>query len=240
MSTRYSSCRQFIIVSFSKCLFVSQKLVTLIGRYILMEGSYELDIYAAAEKALGKGGFFLDIGANFGYFFIMVSKLPGVHVISFEPSERELSRLNYNIAINKSNNITVFPFCLGNEDAGMQLHLTDNTNPGMNSLVNQFPGTQTQQVLCFKLSSILTTEIIKRVKFIKIDVEGFEYNVLEGMGNLLDVFDGTIVLEITYFFEATLPGYNPDHIYDLLEQKGFTAKYGRRYAKQYNDFFIRA
>lgn len=210
---------------------------SLIDRYILIDGDYEIEIFIAAKKALKNGGTFLDIGANFGYFSIMVSKIPNVTVFSFEPSLRELKRLYKNISLNNSYNITVFPFCLGNENKLMHLNLSDISNPGMNSLLNGFDTNNTQEAQCYRLDNILSIDFIKNVQFIKIDVEGFEENVLLGMGKLLEIYSGKIVLEVSYDFEQFISEYNPDRIYDLLESYGFISKYGRRHKTQYNDFF---
>ena len=218
-------------------LYYNLNINSLIDRYILIDGDYDIEIFNAAKKALTNGGIFLDIGANFGYFSIMVSKIPNVIVFSFEPSLRELKRLHKNIYLNNSYNITVFPFCLGNENKLMDLNLCDNSNPGMNSLLDVFSTNNIQKTQCYRLDNLLTIDFIKNVQFIKIDVEGFEEYVLKGTGKLLENYSGQIVLEVTYYYEHIISNYNADLIYDYLESYGFKSKYGRRYAKQYNDYF---
>jgi len=209
-----------------------------IDRMLIEKEQYEDDIFDFIKSHLKEGGIFLDIGANFGLFSIQAASLSNVNVFSFEPSKRELLRLNHNILINKLCNITVFPFALSNENSIAQLNIHDDENQGMNSLLNSFESNIKENVKCYPLDNLLSNDIAKEVKIIKIDVEGFEYNVLKGMSIFLDTYYGPIILEITYSLENIgLLNYNPDDIYDLLYAKGYTSKYGKRYASQYNDFF---
>lgn len=215
--------------------------LSLIDRMIIENGSYEDDIFREIESNLNTGGgIFLDIGANFGLFTVQAAKLPNVYVFSFEPSKRELLRLYRNITLNKLTNVTVFPFGLGEKNYTAELNISDDSNQSMNSLVNSFSNAETQKIDCFALDNLLHSSLIERVRIIKMDVEGFEYNVLLGMNMLLESYNGPIILEVTYYLENKgIKNYNPDNIYDFLLTKGFKPKYGKRHAAQYNDFFYK-
>lgn len=214
--------------------------LSLIDRLFLENGAYEEDIFLEIKKALEKeGGILLDIGANFGLFTIKTAKLPKAYVFSFEPSSRELSRLHTNIRLNKLKNVVVFPFALAEKNGTAYLNICDDSNQGMNSLVNSFSNDWKEQVQCFALDNLFDSKLTSEIRIIKMDVEGFEYNVLLGMDNLLNYYSGPIILEVTYYLESKTADYNPDKIYDFLELKGYRSKFGKRYAPQYNDFFTK-
>ncbi|MFT3825791.1 MAG: FkbM family methyltransferase [Chitinophagaceae bacterium] len=216
--------------------------LSLIDRMLIENEVYEEDIFVVIQDALkGSGGILLDIGANFGLFTIKAAKLPGVKVFSFEPSRRELLRLYTNVNLNGLTNVSIFPFGLADRDYTAELNICNDCNVGMNSLVNTFTDKKTEKIQCVALEHLLcNTFFEKNVRVIKMDVEGFEFNVLKGMSDLLDYYTGPIVLEVTYYLESEINiGYNPDDIYDFLEEKKFRPKYGKRYAVQYNDFFYK-
>ena len=215
------------IFKIKNCLFQLNP-NSLIDRYLLIEGDYEEEIFLKASSAVAEGGIFLDIGANFGLFTIQLAKIKGVNVISFEPSPRELTRLFYHLQINNLNNVVIFPYCLGDENAKIKLNVFDESNPGKNSVLPLFNSNKIVEVDCYRIEDLINFKYWEKIKFIKIDVEGLEYQVLNGMGTFLDSYKGTIAIEITYsFLNNEIDHYDPNKIYELLEAKGFVAEYGR-------------
>jgi len=83
---------------------------------------------------------------------------------------------------------------LGNENQVIRIY----KNRGCPSMVKEEETKLVENVKIVKLDELIESENIKKVKLIKIDVEGFELEVLKGAKNLLDTFDAPIIC-IEYF-----------------------------------------
>ncbi|MFX8848742.1 FkbM family methyltransferase, partial [Acinetobacter baumannii] len=77
-------------------------------------------------------------------------------------------------------NVTIFPFALADKDYIGDLNICDDSNVGMNSLINSFADKKIEKIQCIALDNLLCdTFFINNIRAIKIDVEGFEFNVLQ-------------------------------------------------------------
>src|SRR6188474_142534 len=78
-----------------------------IQQQLFWYGYYEKELGDLLKKAIKPGDVFLDLGANIGYFSLLVAKnLPSVKVISFEPVLGLFQSMNDNISLNNIKNIT--------------------------------------------------------------------------------------------------------------------------------------
>lgn len=123
---------------------------------------------------LKAGQTFVDIGANVGYFSVLASEL-GAKVIAFEPSLNNRTILEQNIKDNGCE-VKVFSQALSNT-SGSTILFTDTT-PGQYSLMGSGNGEKVEMVTYDSLNLPIPD-------FIKIDVEGSEKQVLEGMQSVL-------------------------------------------------------
>jgi FkbM family methyltransferase len=123
---------------------------------------------------LKKGQTFVDVGANVGYYSILASSL-GAKVIAFEPSEENRKFLNENM-IDNDCYFEIHSEALSNK-SGSAILYTDTT-PGQYSLIGSGKG---EKVDCIKYDSL----DLPIADFYKIDCEGAEKNVLEGMQSVL-------------------------------------------------------
>ncbi len=193
-------------------------------------------------EALTNGGVFVDVGANIGVFTLAASTLRDVVVYAFEPSPRELSRLYRNLARNKTTNVVVFPFALGHESARMELALGGDDNPGHNSLVSSSrkeKSTNTAVCHCEPFDGLLQADTLERIRVVKIDVEGFEMEVLRGMvssiGKMKDV---TFVVEVTRSF-LLKAGSSAEALYAFFSKHGFRPVVGIQTDDQWNESFVK-
>ena len=218
--------------------------VSYIDNVLLKTGKFDERIIQVIKLALANGGMYLDIGANFGYYAVLAAKMPGVSVLAVEPSPREFTRLQENTQLNNLKNIRSLEVAVGDFSGKRMLHLSDLWNTSMNSFNPAFKGGnasgnhQSVEVKCHRVDDIVTTDEYKDLKLIKIDVEGSEYEVLQGMSNLLRHFNGILICEIT-------PGVSeddPNHIneiYSILKAQGFKGFYGLDFSRQYDEFFYK-
>ena len=161
------------------------------GRSVILMGDDDRKVTWLLSKVLLDGDTVLDIGANMGYVSLYLSHLVGDRgrVYSFEPNPNLVDLMTRSIKKNKLKNITVFPVALGEEEGELPLSIPDG-HTGMASLSRTFShrAINTVRVPVRTLQTCLDSDLIGPVKLVKIDVEGFEWQVLKGSASF---FSGT-------------------------------------------------
>jgi FkbM family methyltransferase len=125
----------------------------------------------------------VDVGANNGYTALRLASLDGVNsVIAFEPDATNFEKARRNIALNKvTEKIELLGIGLGPGDLELNLQIGIEGNSGtMKVAASTEGGATASRVKVRKLDDVLAESGITRVDFIKIDVEGYELEVLNG------------------------------------------------------------
>jgi len=153
------------------------------GRQYYYYGYYEPGTIYVMQQSLEPGDVFIDAGASVGLMTFMASILVGNDglVLSFEPHPYRYLQLKDGISINKRGNISAYNLGLGKEEAVVRLY-TDVASP---SMVSGQGRSEFINVHVEPLDTVLRREKISNVRMIKIDVEGFEGEVLQGAEKLL-------------------------------------------------------
>jgi len=160
---------------------------------------------------------FLDIGAHIGRFSVLLAK-NGSRVISIEPSRRNFAQLNGNIQLNRlqDNIVTINVGC--SDRNGKKIFYFSPINEGSSSLRKNDESipeiTQIQE-----LDNIYKDFNInpKEIDVIKVDVEGFELNVLKGSQGILKKSSPLLIVEI-------LDKKNEEKIRNFLRKLGYSCK----------------
>lgn len=120
-----------------------------------------------------------DIGANIGFYTIWMSKFIGNagRIHSFEPDNKSFERLNKNIVLNNIQSYTVSNR-LAIADTCKQLKFTEGRD-GENHIVYE-PENNYQIITSTTIDNYIADYKIEKIKYIKIDIEGFEYQALLG------------------------------------------------------------
>ena len=188
---------------------------------------------------LNEGNIFLDIGANIGYYSVVASKFVGNsgRVYSFEPSTREFRRLLKNIELNQCSNIIPLNIALSNT-TDETIFLIASGHTGLNSLIisdKSVPKTE-QITQTLTLDTLLNLKN-RRIGLAKIDVEGAEFKVLEGMEEILKAKTiKRFVVEITPKFFNSFD-YTKDDVYNLLYRYGYKSLINSD-SDQFDELFV--
>jgi FkbM family methyltransferase len=178
------------------------------------------------------------VGANRGQFALMARKVfPHTAIHSFEPLE-EASRIFKKIFANDANT-HLYPYAIGPEITSSTIHVTkadDSSSllPVTETLSAIFPAVverETRQVEVLPLSQVLVDGLIPPASLLKIDVQGFEFDVLRGCEDLLGKFSH-LYIECS-FIELYKGQALANQIISWLANKGFvlTGVYNLYYEK---------
>lgn len=141
----------------------------------------------------------LDIGGNIGLTALLFSDL-SAKVLAFEPSPTTFSLLQANLAQAGFENVTAFNRGLGPSASTTTLTFSQHNRSGgfVSDQIHLGAGYITESIQIETLDD-LVLPMVDHVNFIKIDVEGFEADVLDGGMRLLERDRPTVVLEMNHF-----------------------------------------
>jgi FkbM family methyltransferase len=154
-----------------------------IGHAICFGGGYEPLSLALACQIMRDGGVFLDVGANFGLYSCCVGMQPGVECIAIDANPAAIVRLQENMRLNVGARITPVVGAVGNERSLVELmpHDCGNLGTGRVAKIAESPSRARFRVPCIPLSELLAELGVGPIKLMKIDVEGYELQVLRGL-----------------------------------------------------------
>lgn len=146
---------------------------------LFQTGTYERGTIQLLHEFLHPGDSFLDVGANIGLMSTIASKIIGTTgtVYAIEANPNTLPILSHNIALNHCENIQVLPVAVSNEQGEAMLYENWSVNRGGSSLLSQKDANGIK-VPMERLDDLFSFDT--PLHLVKIDVEGFEPQVLEG------------------------------------------------------------
>ena len=172
---------------------------------ILLFGIYENSQINFLLKSLNdlRFDYFIDIGANSGLYSLIVGKkFKYINVKSFEPIKESIKKFKKNIVLNEDiKNIEIHNFGLSNKNSRLLMKALKKKNyiqKGGFGVVNKFDDLTNlhTEYAEFKLGDEILNFVNKQI-MIKIDTEGHEKNVLEGLKNIF--INNKIFLQIEIF-----------------------------------------
>jgi len=157
-----------------------------VQRTIFYDGVWEPLIDASFGAILQREDVFVDIGAHVGYHALRAWHRVGTEgaVVAFEPSPPTLELLIRNLIENNANNVLCYSCALGNSLQLGWLHQAPASQIGASSL-RPLENYSKCAVPCLCFDDVVPTELKKRITAVKLDAEGWEMFVLQGMKELL-------------------------------------------------------
>ena len=167
----------------SKSTIVAPDKTCGVSALIWSQGMYDYNNMHLIQLMLKDGGTFFDIGANIGSFTLIASEQGAARIHAFEPHPATFRRLKENVEANSQDNVFLHNIALG--DAESTVLLTDKAGSAINHIVSaENQVAETLVVKCRRIDTICE-ELAVVPEYVKLDVEGFEYDVLRGFGQML-------------------------------------------------------
>ncbi len=153
-----------------------------IASHLMMEGYWEMWVTEAMLRTVRRGSTVVDVGANLGYFSLLLADLTGPEgrLLSFEPNPELSKRLQKSVKVSGFGSFSdVYDCALGSE-TGFVSMAVDSEQPGGGRTVRQ--SGRSRPIPVKRLDEIPGA---MDAEFIKMDVEGYEQNVWHGMTGIL-------------------------------------------------------
>jgi FkbM family methyltransferase len=162
---------------------------------------------------------FMDIGANFGFYTLLIgTRFTDCKIFSFEPVETNFNILNRNLSLNSLMNVKAFDVAVSNKADLKEfciVEASDSCGFSRNPLTNIVKMVSVNTVA---LDEFLDDMPEKKV-VVKIDTEGHEIQVLEGMKEILLRKDVKVVIEFNPKCLKSA-GFDPSNFLESINQLG--------------------
>ncbi len=192
-----------------------------VGLTILTSKTYEPNVTRVLIHILKPGMTVLDVGANIGYFSLLMSTLVGKEgrCIAIEPNPHNIKLLLASKKLNGFTQLQILQAAAG--DTWGILHLNTIYSNGVVSPVNGDINEifQRETVLSLKIDDILPRDV--RVDVIKIDVEGAEFNALSGVLRCIERDRPIIISEFMPGALQGISGITPEEYLNFIINHGY-------------------
>jgi FkbM family methyltransferase len=129
------------------------------------------------------------------YAIPLAKAFSNIEVHAFEPNPFAVERLRKNLTLNGVENLVLHPYAVGAQPGRMDLHAFADNDLGLSSLVSPpKEGSRNIPVEVITLDDFYRTTQ-RRISLIKIDVQGYEFQVLQGGRNLIQKKNPYILLD---------------------------------------------
>lgn len=166
---------------------------------MMLFGRYAPDVLGIVDRFVRKGNSVLDIGAQAGYItsHLALRVGPTGQVHSFEPDPNALPFLELTLEANGFDWVRVFRVAAADREGTLDFHVSKTLGWSTAVAETHLTDLKLIEVPCVRIDDLRTSGQIRRpVHFVKIDVEGFECSVLDGMHKLLEEDRPVLVCEV--------------------------------------------
>jgi FkbM family methyltransferase len=197
-----------------------------VSKQLLKFGIREIGATKETEKILKPDWTVIDIGANLGYYALLEARRCKF-VYAIEPVEENIKVFKESIKLNGYKNIKVYQCAIGAENNYEEMTITYKSNCG--SLVKKSRNKklikEKRKVKVITLNDFCKRTKLTKIDFIRMDVEGYEVEIIKGMDKVIKLMPKGSMLSIEIHPKA----YPPPHkqvmeMLDTVEFYGFKVR----------------
>jgi FkbM family methyltransferase len=190
---------------------IEKKSVEIAGRLFAITGDeyahivgtqFESDLVGLIALLCNKDFHALDVGANIGLVTLALSEVCSEgRVAAIEPVSTTFDFLQKNIVESRAKNVKAFNFALGSKPASLLMQGAPSNLSGA-FIADKYrieKGPFATVVEVKTLDEIFSELSLDRLDFMKVDVEGYELEVLEGAQQVLNTHRPTVILEMNHW-----------------------------------------
>jgi len=166
----------------------------------LVYGSWEPKVSAVVRETVREGMTALDIGGHIGYYTLLLARYAGKNgrVYAFEPLPSNFELLEKNIWLNNLDQVEALPFAVFSHPGKLTISAPDGDSNSGGASVVSVVGSRQIEVEATTIDSFCKIRGI-RPEFIKMDVEGAEYDVLQGAEETIRACRPKMLIELHHF-----------------------------------------
>lgn len=181
----------------------------------IKNNKHELTEIELLKQIIKNGDTVLDLGANIGVYTLIFAKLVGKsgHVFAFEPDPTNFEILKKNILVNKHENVILENKAVSNKEGNLKLYLSTENN-GMHRIYPSKWCKESIDINSIKIDNYFNKN--QKIDFIKLDIEGAEYDALLGMESIIQNNENIVIF--IEFVPTSLEehGTNPEKVIDFF------------------------
>ncbi len=182
-----------------------------ISRELALYGVHEKNSTAEVKTVITPGMKILEVGANIGYYALIETKLagPSGHLYAIEPAPHNFAALKKNLELNGIRNADIHQAAFGEKRDKAKFYVYDRGN--LSSFLKREDMGMKYEEVEVEIMTLDDFLKFKKVDFIRMDVEGYEKEILKGSEKALA--------------EGNRPKYFFIEIHsELLHKKGSSAR----------------
>jgi FkbM family methyltransferase len=196
--------------------------------------NYDLYLYKKREplstdflihsRILKEGDVVLDIGANIGYYVLIESQLVGKagKVYAVEPVTTTFELMQKNLQLNDLTNVSASNFAFGEKDGESEIYVCNESNLcAMNKFAVGGKIVRVQKVPLVTVDTFFRGKVPP--KLIRMDVEGYEYQIFKGMAETLK--GNTRIFMELHYGPPFISLEKMDEFFRLLEENHFRVRF---------------
>lgn len=181
------------------------------------------------DKFVKSGSACFDIGAAYGRYAFAMSRLAGSsgHIYCFEPGDYSHKVLTSIVKFHRLKNVTLVKKGVSDKKGFSQLSIPIKKKGKLGiSMAHLGPGKNSnqlgQQIEITTIDNYCSEAGLKRLDFIKCDVEGAELLVFKGGEKTISAYKPTVFCEVDKDFLKRF-NFTPGQVYDFFKEKGYKA-----------------
>jgi FkbM family methyltransferase len=172
-------------------------------------------------RVIEEGDTVVDIGANIGYYTLLGGALVGEkgRVFAFEPDPVAFRILERNVRLNGLTNVVLEQKAVSNEHGSIRLYLAAE-NKGDHKIYETEESRESIEIEAVSLDDYFNS-YEGSIDFVKIDTQGAEGAIIEGMGRIIKANDDILMVVEFWPFGLHGFGYDSDKLLKNLDDFGF-------------------